>query len=92
MPGSGKGRKKQHHADQDSHGSNPESREPSMGGSQGTPQEARDVLSGRSGDRASIRSTSMNTREEGGYGADSGYSDGARTSERDANRDDSRSH
>lgn len=66
----GRDRKRQNGPDGDLHRSNLDS-EPSMGGSQGTPEEAREASSKRSEESSS---------EEGGYGADSGYSDGLPTS------------
>lgn len=53
-------------------GSPPQEDEQSMGGSQGTPAEARAA--------ASDRHSSKSSREDGGYGDDSGYSERSRKS------------
>ncbi|HXF23367.1 MAG TPA: hypothetical protein VN602_02545 [Gemmatimonadaceae bacterium] len=63
-------------------------RQPSMGGSQGTMDEARerdrdqarDRDRDRDRDQARRSAPSSSSREEGGYGADSGYSDASRSS------------
>ena len=59
-------------------------RQPSMGGSQGTMDEARerdrDQARDRDRDQARRSAPSSSSREEGGYGADSGYSDASRSS------------
>ena len=72
-------------------GVTPEGKEPSMGGSQGTRAEARnethsDKQRNSASDSNQSASSQSASNREGGYGADSGYSDGA-----DRSRDDARS-
>lgn len=58
-------------------GVTPEGKEPSMGGSQGTRAEARNETRGNKHRNSATDSTQSASQREGGYGADSGYSDGA---------------
>jgi hypothetical protein len=55
-------------------------REPSMGGSQGTREEDRERTRDRERDEARRDASSSSSRDEGGYGADSGYSDASGSS------------
>ncbi|MEO7042589.1 MAG: hypothetical protein ABI035_10040 [Gemmatimonadaceae bacterium] len=60
-------------------GVTPGGKEPSMGGSQGTRAEARNETNGDKHRNSASDSSQSASNREGGYGADSGYSDQADT-------------